>query len=49
MNENLLYDTGNSTQCSVMTYIGTESNKGVDTGIHRADSLCCIAETSTTL
>ena len=27
-NKNLLYGTGNSTQYSVMTYMGTESKKG---------------------
>ena len=48
-NKNLLYSTGNSTQYSVMTYIRTESKKGVDIGMYITDSLCCIAETSTTL
>ena len=28
-NENLLYSTGNSTQCSVVTYIGRKSEKGI--------------------
>ena len=26
-NENVLYSTGNSTQCSVMTYVGRKSEK----------------------
>ena len=47
-NKNLLYSTGNSTQYSVMTYIRMESKKGVDIGMYMTDSLCCIAETSTT-
>ena len=40
--ENLLYSTGNSTQCSMVT-------KGiyVDTCIHIVDSLCYTAETNT--
>ena len=49
MNKNVLYSTGNSTQYSVMTYIRIESKKGVDIGIYITDTLCCIAETSTTL
>ena len=28
-NENMLYSTGNSTQCSVMTYVGRKSEKKV--------------------
>ena len=34
---------------SVMTYIGKESKKRVDVCICITDSLCCIAETNTTL
>ena len=48
-NKNLLYSTGKSTQYSVMTYIRIESKKGMDIGIYITDSLCCSAETSTTL
>ena len=28
---------------------GREAHKGWDIGIHRADSVCCAAETNTTL
>ena len=46
-NENLLYGTGNSTQCSVVTYMGRKSMKE---GIHVYMWLIhFIAETSTTL
>ena len=40
---------GNSTQYSVMTYVGIESKKRVDICICITDSLCCTAETNTTL
>ena len=47
-NEELLYSTGNSTQYSVMTYMGTESRKlWICTCI--TDSICCVSETNTTL
>ena len=47
-NENLLYSTGNSTQCSVVTK--WEGNpKREDICIPIADSLCYIIETNTTL
>ena len=46
-NKNLLYSTGNSTQYSVMAYMGKESKKRVDICI--TDSLCCTPETNTTL
>ena len=42
-NEQLLYGTGPSTQCSVPTLIGSKSKKD---GTY--DSLCCTAETNTT-
>ena len=42
-----MYRIGNSTQYSVMTYIGIESKKGVDIAMSITDSLCCIAEIST--
>ena len=48
-NKNRLYSTGNSTQYSVMTYMGKESKKRVDTCICITDSLRCTAETNTTL
>ena len=44
--KNLLYSTENSTQYSVMTYMGKES-KRVDRCM--TDSLCCTPETNTTL
>ena len=51
---NLLYSTGSSARCSVMTYMGGtggggEVQEGRDIGLHRADSLRCTAETNTTL
>jgi len=47
----LLCSTGNSTQCSVMTYMGNESFKEerVAICIYVTDSLCCTPETNTTL
>ena len=42
--ENLLYSTGNFTQCSDLT--GKEIQKRGDSGISIADSLCCTAETN---
>ena len=48
-NKNLLYSTGNSTQYSVMTYMGKESKKEWIICICITDSLCCRAETNTTL
>ena len=48
-NKNLLYSTGNSTQYSVMTYIGIEYKKRVDICICITDSLRCTAETNITL
>ena len=47
-NENLLYSTGNSTQCSEGDLNGKETQKG-DMCIRTADSLCCTPEMSTTL
>ena len=47
-NKNLWYSTGNSTQYSVMAYMGKESKK-VDICICITDSLCCTPETNTTL
>ena len=38
-NENLLYSTGNSTQCSVVTLNGKEIHKRGDICISKADSL----------
>ena len=47
-NENLLCKTGNSTQCSVVTWMGRKSgNEGIYVFI--ADSLCCAVETNTRL
>ena len=50
-NKDLLYSTGNSTQYSVMTYMGTESKKKewIYVYIYITDSLCCTPETNTTL
>ena len=48
-NKDLLYSTGNSTQYSVMTYMGKASKNRVDICICITDSLCCVAETDTTL
>ena len=46
----LLYSTGNSTQYSVIAYMGKESEKeGLCTYIHITESLCCTLETNTTL
>ena len=45
-NKDLLYSTENSTQYSVMTYVGKESEKG---GICLTDLLSCTAEINTTL
>ena len=47
-NKNLLYSKGNSTQYSVVTYMGKESEK-VDICICITDSFYCTAETNTTL
>ena len=46
--------TGNSTQYSVMAYVGKESKKKgkrerVDICVCATDSLCCTPETNTTL
>ena len=48
-NKNLLYSTGNSTQYSVMAYMGKESKNRVDICICITDSLCCTPKTNTTL
>ena len=42
--ENLLYSTGNFTECSDL--IGKEIQKRGDSGINIADCLCCTAETN---
>ena len=44
-NENLVRSTGNSTQRSVVIYMGRQSKHE---GIYVADSLCCTAETNNT-
>ena len=48
-NKDLLYSTGNSTQYSVMAYMGKDSRKRVNICICITDSLCCTPETNTTL
>ena len=48
-NKDLLYSTGNSTQYSVMTYMGKESKKRVDICKCITDSLCSTEENNTTL
>ena len=42
VNEDLPYNTGNSTQCAVVTCAGW-ATKREDTRVHVADSLCCTA------
>ena len=44
--KNLVYCTGNSTQYSVITYMGNES-KRVDICLCTTDSLCCTVESGT--
>ena len=44
-----LYSTGNSTQYSVVTYTGKESEKEWGMCICITESLCCTAEIITTL
>ena len=44
----LLYSTGNSTQYSVITYMGKEAKKA-DIYVCTTDSLCCTPETNTRL
>ena len=49
-NRNLQFSTGNSSQYSVMTYMGIEAkNKSICICICINDLLCCIAGTNTTL
>ena len=48
-NKDLLYSSGNSTQYSVMTFMGEESKKRQDICICITDSLCCTPDTNTTL
>ena len=49
----LLYSRGSSAPCSVTTHRGgmggEEAHEQEDISIHIADSLCCTAETNTTL
>ena len=50
--ESLLYRKGDSTQCSVVTYVGRKSEKeGIDmcVCVCIADSLFCTAETNNTV
>ena len=42
-----MYSTGNSTQYSVMAYLGKETKKRGAIGIHITDSLCYTPETNT--
>ena len=46
-NKDLLFSTGNSTQYSVMAYVG--KNLKADICIHLTESLCCTYQTNTTL
>ena len=48
-NKHLLYSTGTSTQCSLVTYIERKSKEKRDICILIADSFCCPVETNTTL
>ena len=43
VNKDLLYGTGNCTQCSMITYMG------MDICIYITESLCCTVEINTTL
>ena len=47
-NKDLLYSTGNSTQYSVMAYMGKESKRG-DIYAYITDAICCPPETITLL
>ena len=46
INKDLLYSTGNSIQYSVITYMGKESEKRMDTCIYITESLCYTPETN---
>ena len=50
-NKDLLYSTGNSTQLSLMAYMGKESKqkKSGYKYMYITNSLCCTAESNTTL
>ena len=48
-NRHLLYSTRNATQSSVVTCMGKKISKTVDICLCITDSLCCTAETDTTL
>ena len=48
-NEELLYGIGNSAKYSVMTLMGKESEKRIDTCVCITESLCCTPKTITTL
>ena len=50
-NKDLLYGTGNSTQFSLMAYMGKESKqkKSGYKYMYITNSLCCTAESTTTL
>ena len=48
-NKDLVYVTRNSTQYSVMTYMGKQSKKRLDICIRINDSLWCTSETNTTV
>ena len=48
-NKNLLYSTGNSTECSVMAYMDKNLKKKKRVDICVTDSFCYTPETNTTL
>ena len=48
-NKNLLDGIGNSTQYSLMTYMGNKSKKKLDICMCITDSLCCTVEIKITL
>ena len=48
-NTDLLYNTANSTQYSVMVYAGKESEKKMDLFTRITESLCCTAVIATTV
>ena len=48
MDKDLLYSTENSTQYSIMTFMGKESTEEW-IYVYITDSHCCISETNTTL
>ena len=44
INKDLLYSTGDSTQYSIITYMGKESEKRINACVYISESLCCTPE-----